>query len=54
MLDLLPLAEFDPSAVDMLSLLIIGSSRTRTFATHSGRSFAYTPRGYRLAERRAP
>jgi cobalt-precorrin 5A hydrolase/precorrin-3B C17-methyltransferase len=43
-----PLAEFEPSAVDMLSLLIIGSSRTRTFATPDGRSFVYTPRGYPL------
>jgi cobalt-precorrin 5A hydrolase/precorrin-3B C17-methyltransferase len=46
-----PLAEFDPSAVDMLSLLIVGSSRTRNFATPDGRSFVYTPRGYRLADR---
>jgi cobalt-precorrin 5A hydrolase/precorrin-3B C17-methyltransferase len=53
-LEIGPLAEFDPSAVDMLSLLIIGSSRTRTFATPGGRSFAYTPRGYCLADRRAP
>ncbi|HEX6113115.1 MAG TPA: precorrin-3B C(17)-methyltransferase, partial [Geminicoccaceae bacterium] len=43
-----PLDEFDPDAVDMLSLLIIGSSRTRTFATPAGRSFVYTPRGYPL------
>jgi cobalt-precorrin 5A hydrolase / precorrin-3B C17-methyltransferase len=42
------LAAFDPSPVDMLSLLIIGSSRTRAFATPDGRSFVYTPRGYRL------
>jgi cobalt-precorrin 5A hydrolase/precorrin-3B C17-methyltransferase len=49
-----PLAEFDPSAVDMLSLLIIGSSRTRMFATPAGRSFVYTPRGYRVAEPAAP
>jgi cobalt-precorrin 5A hydrolase / precorrin-3B C17-methyltransferase len=49
-----PLATFDPGAVDMLSLLIVGSSRTRTFATQGGRSFAYTPRGYCLADRRAP
>jgi cobalt-precorrin 5A hydrolase/precorrin-3B C17-methyltransferase len=48
------LAEFDPSAVDMLSLLIVGSSRTRTFATPDGRSFVYTPRGYRLADRAGP
>ena len=43
-----PLAEFDPSPVDMLSLVIIGSSRTRTFATPDGRSLVYTPRGYPL------
>ena len=49
-----PLAEFEPSAVDMLSLLIIGSSRTRTFATQDGRSFVYTPRGYCLADPPAP
>jgi cobalt-precorrin 5A hydrolase / precorrin-3B C17-methyltransferase len=42
------LAAFDPSPVDMLSLLIIGSSRTRALATPDGRSFVYTPRGYRL------
>jgi cobalt-precorrin 5A hydrolase/precorrin-3B C17-methyltransferase len=43
-----PLGEFDPGVVDMLSLLIIGSSRTRRFATPDGRSFVYTPRGYPL------
>jgi cobalt-precorrin 5A hydrolase / precorrin-3B C17-methyltransferase len=53
-LDITPLATFDPSAVDMLSLLIIGSSRTRTFAAPGGRSFVYTPRGYCLADRPAP
>jgi cobalt-precorrin 5A hydrolase/precorrin-3B C17-methyltransferase len=47
-LQIAPLAEFDPGAVDMLSLLIIGSSRTRMFATPDGRSFVYTPRGYSL------
>jgi cobalt-precorrin 5A hydrolase / precorrin-3B C17-methyltransferase len=49
-----PLAAFDPGAVDMLSLLIVGSSRTRIFATQGGRSFVYTPRGYRLADGPAP
>jgi cobalt-precorrin 5A hydrolase/precorrin-3B C17-methyltransferase len=53
-LEMAPLAEFDLSAVDMLSLLIIGSSRTRTFATQGGRAFAYTPRGYRLSDRPVP
>jgi cobalt-precorrin 5A hydrolase/precorrin-3B C17-methyltransferase len=49
-----PLAEFDPSAVDMLSLLIVGSSRTRRFATPDGRSVVYTPRGYHAAGRPLP
>ena len=48
------LAEFDPSAVDMLSLLIVGSSRTRIFATPDGRSLVYTPRGYHCADGPAP
>ena len=49
-----PLAGFDPSAVDMLSLLIVGSSRTRTFTTPGGPSLVYTPRGYFLAGRPNP
>jgi cobalt-precorrin 5A hydrolase/precorrin-3B C17-methyltransferase len=49
-----PLAAFDPSAVDMLSLVIIGSTRTRMFETQDGRSLVYTSRGYRLADRPAP
>ena len=48
-----PLAEFDPSAVDMLSLLIVGSSRTRMFVIPDGRPLVYTPRGYHLAGRPA-
>ena len=35
------LAGFDPSDVDMLSLLLVGNSRTRTVGGH-----VYTPRGY--------
>jgi cobalt-precorrin 5A hydrolase/precorrin-3B C17-methyltransferase len=54
MLAVAPLTEFDPSAVDMLSLLIVGSSRTRIFATPDGRSVVYTPRGYPLADRPPP
>jgi cobalt-precorrin 5A hydrolase / precorrin-3B C17-methyltransferase len=45
-----PLAEFDPSTVDMLSVLIVGSSRTRVLPGPGGRQFAYTPRGYSLRE----
>ncbi|HEX2115417.1 MAG TPA: precorrin-3B C(17)-methyltransferase [Alphaproteobacteria bacterium] len=39
------LAAFDMEAVDMLTLLLIGSSRTRAFATGSAH-WVYTPRGY--------
>ena len=37
---------FEPAAVDMLSLLIVGSSRTRTLRQGCGRTLVYTPRGY--------
>ena len=43
-----PLAEFAPATVDMLSLLIVGSSRTRRLAGRTA-ALAYTPRGYALA-----
>jgi cobalt-precorrin 5A hydrolase / precorrin-3B C17-methyltransferase len=49
-----PLAAFDPSTVDMLSLLIVGSSRTRMFARPDGRPLVYTPRGYHFADPPAP
>ncbi|MDD9909596.1 MAG: precorrin-3B C(17)-methyltransferase [Ahrensia sp.] len=32
--------------VDMLTVVIVGSSQTRTVATGSGKSWVYTPRGY--------
>jgi cobalt-precorrin 5A hydrolase / precorrin-3B C17-methyltransferase len=39
------LASFDPESIDMLTLLLIGSSRTRSFA-HGAARRVYTPRGY--------
>jgi cobalt-precorrin 5A hydrolase/precorrin-3B C17-methyltransferase len=39
------LASLDMDAIDMLTLLLIGSSRTRSFASGSTR-WVYTPRGY--------
>ncbi len=39
------LASLDPTQVDMLTLVLIGSSTTRAFA-HGGRTRLYTPRGY--------
>jgi cobalt-precorrin 5A hydrolase/precorrin-3B C17-methyltransferase len=44
------LAGLDPNAVDMLSVLIVGSSRTRALAGPAGRPFVYTPRGYSVRE----
>jgi cobalt-precorrin 5A hydrolase/precorrin-3B C17-methyltransferase len=39
------LADFDPARVDMLTLVIVGSSATR-LARHGGRDWVHTPRGY--------
>jgi cobalt-precorrin 5A hydrolase/precorrin-3B C17-methyltransferase len=47
--DIAPLAEFTPARVDMLSLLIVGSSRTRRLGRKHG-ALAYTPRGYTLGD----
>ena len=43
--EVLRAADFDPDTVDMRTLLIIGSSRTRMVQTPAGRR-AYTPRSY--------
>jgi cobalt-precorrin 5A hydrolase/precorrin-3B C17-methyltransferase len=43
-LSVVRLADFDPAAIDMLSIVMIGSSQTRITG---GR--VYTPRGYRVA-----
>ena len=43
--DIVPLDGIDPERVDMMTVLVVGSSRTRTFA-HGGAERAYTPRGY--------
>jgi precorrin-2 C20-methyltransferase/precorrin-3B C17-methyltransferase len=40
------LADLDTSSVDMRTLLIIGSSTTRTIPGHNGHPQVYTPRGY--------
>ncbi len=40
------LEEFDPGEVDMFTLVMVGSSKTRTFETSEGKTWVYTPRGY--------
>jgi cobalt-precorrin 5A hydrolase/precorrin-3B C17-methyltransferase len=46
------LAEIDPQEVDMLSLVLVGSSTTRAVSCGSGGLKVYTPRGY--ADKKAP
>ncbi|MBO0334171.1 precorrin-3B C(17)-methyltransferase [Sneathiella sp. CAU 1612] len=41
------LSDLDPEAIDMLTLVMVGSSESRLTTTNSGaKSWAYTPRGY--------
>lgn len=39
-------ADFDPGDVDMLTLVMVGSSQSKSFARGDGATYAYTPRGY--------
>ena len=39
-------AEFNPDDVDMLTLVMVGSSQSKRFARGDGKTHAYTPRGY--------
>ncbi len=43
--EVVPLSAFDPDLVDMLTVLIVGSSQTRAIR-RGGREWVYTPRGY--------
>ncbi len=45
--EVIRLDRIDPTAIDMLTVLVVGSSRTRAFA-HGGAKRAYTPRGYEV------
>ena len=38
--------DFNPDDVDMLTLVMVGSSQSKSFARGDGRIYAYTPRGY--------
>jgi cobalt-precorrin 5A hydrolase / precorrin-3B C17-methyltransferase len=40
------LEDFDASIVDMLTIVMVGSSQSTSFIRGNGRSYAYTPRGY--------
>ncbi|TCD15011.1 precorrin-3B C(17)-methyltransferase [Oricola cellulosilytica] len=41
-----PLGELDVDDVDMLTVVVVGSSDSRTVRTGDGRAWVYTPRGY--------
>ncbi|MFN0193441.1 MAG: precorrin-3B C(17)-methyltransferase [Aestuariivirga sp.] len=41
-----PLVEFDPATVDMLTVVLVGSSQSKSFKRGDGQTYAYTPRGY--------
>ncbi|RIX99076.1 precorrin-3B C(17)-methyltransferase [Aureimonas flava] len=43
---IVPLQDLDVDEVDMLTVVVVGSSNTRAFASGEGRTYAYTPRGY--------
>lgn len=45
-----PLAELDIDTVDMLTVVVVGSSETRMVETGDGRNWVYTPRGYAAKE----
>ncbi|MGY8999129.1 MAG: precorrin-3B C(17)-methyltransferase [Rhodospirillales bacterium] len=44
--DVITLAELDAELVDMLTVVLIGSSETRAFMRGNGQMSVYTPRGY--------
>lgn len=52
--DVLTLAEVEPAAIDMLTLLLIGNSQSRIVESAGGRKRMYTPRGYGVAAEPAP
>lgn len=43
---IVPLKDFDTQVVDMLTLVMVGSSQSKSFERGDGRIYAYTPRGY--------
>ncbi len=44
---IMPLKDLDPEKVDMLTLVMVGSSESKTTWTNSKlKKWAYTPRGY--------
>ena len=44
--DVVELSSFDPSSVDMLTIVLIGATSSRAFRRGSGQIVTFTPRGY--------
>ena len=44
--EIVELSSFDPNSVDMLTVVLIGSTASRAFKRGSGKIVAFTPRGY--------
>jgi cobalt-precorrin 5A hydrolase/precorrin-3B C17-methyltransferase len=45
------LSAFDPATIDMLTIVLFGSSTSRAFTRGDGKTVAFTPRGYERKER---
>ena len=43
------MGDFDTDAVDMLTVIVVGSSQTRR-VEHGSRAWLYTPRGYEAGD----
>jgi cobalt-precorrin 5A hydrolase/precorrin-3B C17-methyltransferase len=43
---IVPIKDFNPDDVDMLTLVMVGSSQSKSFTRGDGQTYAYTPRGY--------
>jgi cobalt-precorrin 5A hydrolase/precorrin-3B C17-methyltransferase len=46
--EIVTLGSFDPTAVDMLTIVLIGASTSRLMKRGDGRTVAFTPRGYHV------
>jgi hypothetical protein len=52
-IEIVDLGSFDPSTVDMLTVVLVGASTSRTVSVGDGKTWAYTPRGYAVRRRAA-
>jgi cobalt-precorrin 5A hydrolase/precorrin-3B C17-methyltransferase len=43
---IVPFSAFNPDDVDMLTLVMVGASQSKSFTRGDGKAYAYTPRGY--------